>query len=156
MHSRSPALCALVGTSWLSLAVLNPISMRIGLSHGSVLRVGIVIGRPALVWAVELLAWRLSGGCYGEQWSTGGRSWVELAGFATIFAGFVLYCHGGRVRAARMVDARDGEEPSTCTLNAGTGANSVLSDSDCTLEVFFVGLWGYVRRGCPAAALASP
>lgn len=95
---RSPTLCALVGVNWLSLAALNPLSMSIGLRHGSVLRVFVEIARPALVWAVELAAWTLSRGRYGEPWA--GESCLELGGFGILLLGLALYVRGARERAA--------------------------------------------------------
>ena len=53
------------------------------------------IARPALVWAVELAAWTLSRGRYGEPWS-GPQSCLEL------LVGLALYDYvrGARERAA--------------------------------------------------------
>lgn len=91
MLRRSPTLCALCAASLVSLAALNPLSMAIGQKHGSVLRVFMDVGRPAVVWIASLTAHAASDGGYGEAWSTP-KSWIELAAFAVISAGLFLYC----------------------------------------------------------------
>ena len=91
MLRASPTLCALVTLSGLSLAALNPLSMLIGQQHGSVLRVFMDVGRPAIVWAASLVAYRCSGGAYGEPWQSP-RAPIELGGFVTLGVGLALFC----------------------------------------------------------------
>ena len=57
------------------------------------------IARPALVWAVELAAWTLSRGRYGEPWA-GPQSCLELGGFGILLLGLAFYVRGARERAA--------------------------------------------------------
>ena len=93
MLRKSPFVSLMCALTFVSLAALNPLSMAIGKLHGSVLRVFVDVGRPAVVWAVSLLAFKLSGGRYGEGW-TPPKSWIELCGFATLFGGLALYVYG--------------------------------------------------------------
>mmetsp|Transcript_52025 Transcript_52025/g.139961 ORF Transcript_52025/g.139961 Transcript_52025/m.139961 type:complete len:371 (-) Transcript_52025:303-1415(-) len=126
MLQRSPALCVLCALSFASLALLNPLSMAIGQQHGSVLRVFIDIGRPVIVWAVSLVAHRLSGGDYGEGWSEP-KSWVELVGFAALICGLTLYCCGSRGRASF-----DGTDSLRVGATAEPMDEILLSGAGCT------------------------
>ena len=112
--------------TFVSLAALNPLSMAIGKLHGSVLRVFVDVGRPAVVWAVSLLAFKLSGGRYGEGW-TPPKSWIELCGFATLFGGLALYVYSdsraGRSSKHHVDDEAVVGESST----AGGGSSSSSS-----------------------------
>jgi hypothetical protein len=101
------------------LALLNPLSMAVGLQLGSVMRVFIDVVRAAVVWAAALAYAGLglgggSGG-FGEAWN-GRFSAVQLAGFACICAGLVLYAReaentGAGARAGAKKDAAPPPSP---------------------------------------------
>eukprot|EP00947_MAST-08B_sp_MAST-8B-sp1_P006068 g6068.t1 len=101
--ARVPLLAAFCGAAFLGLASLNPLSMAIGGEGGSVLRVFMDALRSVVVWAIELLIVAVAGGAdapaarFGERFSLPG-SVVELAGFALICAGLVVYVKGERQR----------------------------------------------------------
>jgi drug/metabolite transporter (DMT)-like permease len=98
-------LCAL---SFVSLALLNPLSMAIGLAHGSVLRVFMDVLRAAAVWIAEITMFRASGGKYGcglNRWS-----WLQAIGFALIITGVVLFAAGSKRNPPDGSELGEGEK----------------------------------------------
>ena len=126
----SPSLCALCALVLASLAALNPLSMAIGARGGTVLRVFVEVGRPAIVWAAALAVGRWGGAGFGERWSSP-ASWIELLGFTALVLGLALYCGGER---------RDpGVDAAAAAIRVAAGEESLLpegqfEDSDCVLH----------------------
>ena len=86
--SQSPTLALLCALSFVTLALLNPLSMAIGLAHGSVLRVFMDVIRAAAVWVAELVMSSASAGKYGRGLNS--WSWLQVLGFVLIAVGVVL------------------------------------------------------------------
>ena len=149
MLEQSPTLRLLCVLSIVCLGCLNPLSMSIGQQHGSVLRVFMDLGRPAVVWGASLIADQLSGGAYGEPWSSP-RSWIELGGFATLLIGLALYCSGGEPETAGPQPVEDG------AIAASSAEQSLLSPPPPQATVSIAEHASTSGMLSPFAAIATP
>lgn len=109
--ARTPAIAGVSFLLWLLFGFSTIAHMALSLLRGSNFRSFILCGRSLLIWGMEFVAYRVSGGSVGTGWAT--YTWLEALGFATLVAGGVAQYRAQSDRQRRERDAaaaRDASE----------------------------------------------